>query len=565
MAYSVDTHSGGRTFIVEDGTVNNELDVRLVGKNFSGYGEIQNENVLHLLENFAGLKPPAKPINGQIWFDSSVKKLRFWDSSTSKWKTTGGIESASVAPSGLAIGDLWWDEKNKQLYAYDGNTYTLIGPQSVPGIGTSEMKVQSVTDTDSNTHVIIAAYVNGKVMYVISNSLAFTLDGPSKVLLGSPSEASTNEFNTVYPGITMIGTSVGGISLPENQDANSTSNGIIWGTASSAVGLVGPDNSVLDYNNFLSADTELGNFASQVNFSDEGYLLGNNNQLLVRISENPLEANTPIFKNQVGNTLKFQTTVSGVGTKTPLTLVANDILPSENNETDLGSTALKFKNVYANKFYGDGSEITNLSSDSFSGIITADKLTGSYDIDITGSSASSTNADKLKLGSLYVSSAIGSPDQGPSYGNTIVARDVDGNINASFFQGTATSALFADLAEKYLADAEYEVGTVVSVGGDAEVTACTLGDRAFGAVSANPAFKMNDGLVGGTYIALKGRVPVKVIGPVKKGDALIANNNGCVSAVSNLLKDKLTSYDTFAIALDSNSNNDIKLVEAIIL
>ena len=563
MAYSVDTHSGGRTFIVEDGTVNNELDVRLVGKNFSGYGEIQNENILHLLENFAGLKPPAKPINGQIWFDSAVKKLRFWDSSTSKWKTTGGIESASVAPSGLAIGDLWWDEKNKQLYAYDGNTYILVGPQSVPGIGTSEMKVLSVTDTDSNTHVIIAAFVNGKVMYVISNSLAFILNGPSKVLLGSPSESSTNEFNTVYPGITMIGTSAGGISLPENQDADSTSNGIIWGTASSAVGLVGPDNSVLDFNSFLRADTALGNFDSQVNFSDEGYLLGNNNQLLVRISENPLEANTPIFKNQVGDTLKFQTTVSGVGTKTPLTLVANNILPGENNETDLGSTALKFKDVYANKFYGNGSELTNLSLASFTGIIAADKLSGLYNIDISGSSASSTNADKLKLGSLYVSSAIGSPSTGP--GNTIVARDVDGNVNAVLFQGTATSALFADLAEKYLTDIEYEVGTVVSVGGAAEVTACTLGDRAFGAVSANPAFKMNDGLVGGTYIALKGRVPVKVIGSVKKGDALIANNNGCVSAVSKLLKDKLTSYDTFAIALESNSNEDIKLVEAIIL
>ena len=560
MSYSVDTFSSGRTFIVNDGTINNELDVRLVGKNFSGYGEIQNENVLHLLENFAGLNPPAKPINGQIWFDSSIRKLKFWDYATSKWKTGGGIESSSSIPSGLSTGDLWWDEKNKQLYAYDGSTYILIGPQSVPGIGTTEMTTLTVTDTENNLHVIIAAYIDGKVMYVITNSLAFELSETSKTLLGSP-----DEFNIIYPGITLIGTNNEGISLPENQSADSTSNGIIWGTASSAVGLVGPGNTVLDYNAFLSADTELGNFINQVNFSDEGYLLGDNEQLLVRISENPLEPNTPIFKNQVGNTLKFQTTVSGVGTKTPLTLVENDILPSENNATDLGSVALKFKNVYANKFYGDGSELTNISSSNILGTISPSQLSGTYDINITGNAGSTTNADYLLLGSIYVQSAIGAPDQGPAYGNTIVARDVDGNINASFFQGTATSALFADLAEKYLTDAEYEVGTVVSVGGDAEVTACTLGDRAFGAVSANPAFKMNDGLVGGTYIALKGRVPVKVIGPVKKGDAMIANNNGCVSAVSKLLKDKLTSYDTFAIALESNSNEDIKLVEAIIL
>jgi hypothetical protein len=63
------------------------------------------------------------------------------------------------------------------------------------------------------------------------------------------------------------------------------------------------------------------------------------------------------------------------------------------------------------------------------------------------------------------------------------------------FQGTATSALFADLAEKYLTDVEYEVGTVVAVGGDAEVTACMKGDRAFGAVSANPAYKVGTKLV----------------------------------------------------------------------
>jgi hypothetical protein len=560
MSYSVDTYSSGRTFIVNDGTVNSELDVRLVGKNFSGYGEIQNENVLHLLENFAGLNPPAKPINGQIWFDSSIRKLRFWDSATAKWKTGGGIESSTSIPSGSSVGDLWWDEKNKQLYAYDGSTYILIGPQSVPGIGTTEMKTLTVTDTENNTHVIIAAYVDGKVMYVITNSLAFELSTVSKALLGSP-----DEFNTIYPGITLISTSNTGISLPENQSAESTSNGIIWGTASSAVGLVGPDNTVLDYNDFLRSDTNLGNFIDQVNFSDEGYLLGDNEQLLVRISENPLEPDTPIFKNQVGNILKFQTTVTGVGTKTPLTLVSNNILPGEDDSTDLGSTTLKFKNVYADKFYGDGSELTDISSSNLIGTILASQLSGTYNIDITGSAGSTTNADYLRLGSLYVQSAIGSPDAGPAYGNTIVARDVDGNINASFFQGTATSALFADLAEKYLADAEYEVGTVVSVGGNAEVTACALGDRAFGAVSANPAFKMNAGLERGTYIALKGRVPVKVIGPVKKGDALIANNNGCVSAVSKLLKDSSTSYDTFAIALESNNNEDIKLVEAIIL
>jgi hypothetical protein len=126
------------------------------------------------------------------------------------------------------------------------------------------------------------------------------------------------------------------------------------------------------------------------------------------------------------------------------------------------------------------------------------------------------------------------------------------------FQGTATSARYADLAEKYLADQEYEVGTVVVVGGTAEVTASSYGELAIGAVSANPAFMMNKDLEGGTYIALKGRVPVKVNGAVKKGDRLVAGDLGCAQVAADRL-------DVFAIALESSDDTGVKLIEAVIL
>ena len=86
------------------------------------------------------------------------------------------------------------------------------------------------------------------------------------------------------------------------------------------------------------------------------------------------------------------------------------------------------------------------------------------------------------------------------------------------------------MAEKYLADTEYEVGTVVAIGGEKEVTAAKYGDRAIGVVSENPAFMMNKDLEGGTYIALKGRVPVKIIGAVQKGQRLVAANDGTAVA-----------------------------------
>jgi hypothetical protein len=141
---------------------------------------------------------------------------------------------------------------------------------------------------------------------------------------------------------------------------------------------------------------------------------------------------------------------------------------------------------------------------------------------------------------------------------SIAARDASANITANIFNGTATAARYADLAEKYLADQEYETGTVVIIGGDAEVTACTAGSRAIGVVSANPAYMMNSELEGGIYIALKGRVPVKVIGAVKKGDRLTAGNNGCAVAVNEC-------KDVFAVALQSSNDDGVKVIEALVL
>jgi len=99
------------------------------------------------------------------------------------------------------------------------------------------------------------------------------------------------------------------------------------------------------------------------------------------------------------------------------------------------------------------------------------------------------------------------------------------NVHASFFVGTATAARYADLAEKYESDAEYEAGTVLVFGGEAEVTACEeeLDHRVAGVVSTDPAYMMNADAEG-QYVALTGRVPCKVVGPVAKGDLMVASS-----------------------------------------
>jgi hypothetical protein len=144
-------------------------------------------------------------------------------------------------------------------------------------------------------------------------------------------------------------------------------------------------------------------------------------------------------------------------------------------------------------------------------------------------------------------------------GNSIVARDVNGSFSANILTATATTARYADLAENYLADAVYSIGTVIAVGGPREVTVATEGMRAIGVVSEHPAYLMNDTLSGGTAIALKGRVPVRVIGPVSKNMGLMPAQNGCAKACGPL------DIGVFGIALETSVDVNEKMVEAVIL
>ena len=107
------------------------------------------------------------------------------------------------------------------------------------------------------------------------------------------------------------------------------------------------------------------------------------------------------------------------------------------------------------------------------------------------------------------------------------------NVRANFYFGTAQFSNYADLAEKYQADAQYEPGTVLEFGGDAEVTIAEDGTRRVaGVVSTNPGHLMNNSLVGENVVelALTGRVPCKVRGKVRKGDMMVSAGSGFARA-----------------------------------
>ena len=134
-----------------------------------------------------------------------------------------------------------------------------------------------------------------------------------------------------------------------------------------------------------------------------------------------------------------------------------------------------------------------------------------------------------------------------------------GNVRtAGQFIGTATSALYADLAERYEADAVYPLGTIVKIGGAKEITIAD-GFNPFGIISANPGFKMNvDAGSDDThpYVALAGRVPCRVIGLVQKGDSIVLSNvsgvgeSGIIGqVVARALEDKLTAEEGLVLVV----------------
>ena len=100
------------------------------------------------------------------------------------------------------------------------------------------------------------------------------------------------------------------------------------------------------------------------------------------------------------------------------------------------------------------------------------------------------------------------------------------DINTGVITGTATSARYADLAERYTTDADYEAGTVVVFGGEAEVTQSTqrLDRRVAGIVSTDPAYLMNSELENSVAVGLQGRVPCKVVGEIRKGDMMVTSS-----------------------------------------
>ena len=193
--------------------------------------------------------------------------------------------------------------------------------------------------------------------------------------------------------------------------------------------------------------------------------------------------------------------------------------------------------------------------------LTASVFNGTADVG-TKVTLTATNTSTNTHYPLFADAATGNEDVRTDSGYTYIPTS--GTLTATVFNGQAVTARYADLAEIYSTDADYEPGTVVKLGGSEEITQTEshADNDVFGVISTDPAFLMNKDAEG-LPVALTGRVPVKVIGKINKGDRLVSSD---VPGVAWAYTDS-DSYDARAVigrALQNKDDGDAGVIEAVI-
>lgn len=167
MSYQINKSDGTIIADVADGQIDNlSTDLTLIGKNYSGFGEFLNENLVKLLENFSNVESPKNPLRGQLWYDVSEGKIKVYNGN--QFVPVSSATIATSQPLEIGVGDLWYNSIDRQLYLYNGTQSVLLGPSFSASQGRSGIEVQSILDSQNQTRVITSLYNNGTLIGIFS-------------------------------------------------------------------------------------------------------------------------------------------------------------------------------------------------------------------------------------------------------------------------------------------------------------------------------------------------------------------------------------------------------------
>ena len=178
MSYIINRFNGTQLVVLDDGTIDTSTSVGLVGRNYVGYGETQNENFVFLLENFANTAPPSRPITGQIWFNTTDNTAYAYDSA--QWNPIGSATVSVTEPPNTNAGALWLKTPINQLFTYTGTEWRLIGPESAEGFASTKARSAILNDINGVARPVIFLETNG-VALAICTSAAFTINSGNSI------------------------------------------------------------------------------------------------------------------------------------------------------------------------------------------------------------------------------------------------------------------------------------------------------------------------------------------------------------------------------------------------
>jgi len=539
MAYKINNTFGTLLVTLADGTIDTATtDLTLIGKGYAGFGEKLNENLVKLLENFNNTTAPSNKQQGQLWFDKTNKQINVY--SGDKWKPVGSSTNSTTAPTNAVQGDMWFDTTNTQLYVYTGSAWTLIGPTTVAGSGVTQVITESPEDNTGVKRSILKLVTNDTVVGVVSN-LAFT-----------PSSTEANGAALISAGFSTIAQ---GLQL-----STSVASAKFRGTAidSDALGGVAAAN----YLRSDSDDTTTGKLIIQ---NDTGLVLGAGQDVTMSFSSDDFTiAQTTqdkdiIFTVNDGGTTKEALRINGAQGRIEHLRVGD--LTVDGTSTIINTSTLS---VEDNIIELNRNISSNAGMPSYTGLkvnrgetssATEQNLYWVWD-ETFADDGSTTYGNAGGAWTAFKSAQTDSELEAP----TLV------DIRANVVHATTTSAMYADLAERYEADCDTEVGDVVILGGKAEITKCKdeLSDAVFGVVSESPAFLMNAQAGNNDshpMIALKGRVFVKLTGTGKAGDRVVSAGDG-EARIANL--DECTAFNTLGRLIKDKYNKETALTECVI-
>tara|TARA_X000000950_G_scaffold168903_1_gene206107 strand:+ start:6547 stop:8175 length:1629 start_codon:yes stop_codon:yes gene_type:complete len=539
MAYKINNTFGTLLVSLADGTIDvATTDLTLIGKGYAGFGEKLNENLVKLLENFNNTSAPVNKIQGQLWYDKTNNQINVYTGS--KFKPVGSTSNSTTAPTNAVLGDMWFDTTNNQLYVYSGTAWTLIGPTTVAGSGVTQVIPESPEDNTGVKRSILKLVANDSVVGVVSN-LAFTPSGTET--LGAA--LITAGFATVAQGI---------------QLSSSVASAKFRGTATDTDALGGV--AAANYLRSDSADTTTGRITVQ---SDDGIRIGAGTDVTMTLSSDDFTiAQTTqdkdiIFTVNDGGVTKEALRINGAQGRIEHLRVGD--LTVDGTSTIINTTTLSVEDniIELNRNISSNAGMPNYTglkvNRGETSSATEQNLYWVWD-ETYADDGSTTYGNAGGAWTAFKSAATDTEMEAP----TLV------DVRANVVHASATSAMYADLAERYEADCETEVGDVVMLGGNAEITKCKdeLSEAVFGVISESPAFLMNAQAGNNEthpMVALKGRVMVKLQGTGKAGDRVVSAGNG-EARVAKM--DECTAFNTLGRLIKHKYNEETALTECVI-